>query len=212
MKPFDGRTGKRLPKRIVGDLRFFGFYIGNGTLLAGTNWGAKTDIDIICEPSEALGNVFALTLFRNYDFAGNSQQNGEQIGVDKSSTQLIGEYIEALKLQSDFPLEQLTLNSSDDRNWRDAIVRFFGELGQRKLTTVPLKEIEEDYADWILYEGGYLERLVAIFCNVLRFDQEYNVMNEAWARFRASQYIRIVIDDAYQVKPPFKEWETTLWM
>lgn len=219
MDPFDGRIGKRLPHEIRGDLRFFGFYLGNETILSGTKWGIDYDIEIIFEKSDALGNIFALELFRNKSVNGCRQNNSEKIGTTLTSSQLIGEYIQSLndKTEFDFPIEKL--RSKNDNNWRDVIVRFFKDLGNRSLNTEPLKnyrridpEEGNDYAYWIISEGGYLERTVAIFCNVLRMDEDFNVINEEWARHRASQYILMINSDLDEVEPPFKQWETELWM
>lgn len=214
MKPFDGRIGKRLDYSIVGDLRFFAYYIGNETLLTNTKWGIDYNIELIFEPSDALGNIYALELFRNKGTQGNRQDNSQQIGTILSSTNLIGEYIQSLNNNSSFPIVLEQLQSPNKNNWRDVIVRFFKALGMRNLQTAPLLDYQGDYADVIITEGNYLEMTTAIFCNVLRMDQSFNVINEEWARHRTSQYIRYINDesDSYKVTPPFKQWEQELWM
>ena len=222
MQPFDGRKGKRLAYEIVGDLRFFCFYIGNETILSGTKWGHNYDMEIVFDPpSSALGNIFAINLFRSYGETGTRQDNAEKLGTELSSTQLIGEYIESLNNKTEFHLKMDKLQSENPKNWRDVIVRFFMDLGNRSLDTQPLKnykstdeEDEDDYAYWIISAGGFLEGTTAVFCNILRMDNEFNVINEEWARHRASQYIRMINDDSgrYKVIPPLKQWETTLWI
>ena len=214
MKPFDGRIGKRLSRQMVGDLRFFAYYIGNETLLAGTDWGVHYNIEVIFEPSEAIGDIFALELFRNTSMDGQRQNNGPQLDTTLSSTQLIGRYIQSLNDQTPFPIALESLRSPNSNNWRDVVVRFFRDLGLRTLKTEPLADCSDDYAWCILTEGNYLERVAAIFCNVLRLDADFNAINEAWARHRSSQYIRLVNDetDTYRVQPRFKDWETMLWM
>ncbi|MFK7906442.1 MAG: hypothetical protein AB8B69_15030 [Chitinophagales bacterium] len=219
MKPFDGRIGKRLPYETVGDMRFFAFYIGNGTILTGTKWDAEYNIDIILEPSDVLGNIFALELFRNKGIEGGRKNNSKKLGTNLSSSELIGEYIQSLNNKSQFSIFLNKLQSENRKNWRDVVVRFFKDLGNRNLQTTPLinyksvdKEEKDDYALWIISEGDYLEKTTAIFCNILRMDKEFNVINEEWARHRISQYIRKVNDDSYKVIPRFKEWERTLWM
>ncbi|AFM02574.1 hypothetical protein Fleli_0064 [Bernardetia litoralis DSM 6794] len=62
MKPFDARKGKRLSYEIVGNMRFFGFYIGNDTLLIQDD----IDLEIVYEKSEHLGIIYALELFKYY--------------------------------------------------------------------------------------------------------------------------------------------------
>ncbi len=214
MKKFDGRRGRKLSKDIVANLRFFGFYIGNQTILSTTKWGIKYDITEIFESPDAIGDIYALKLFRSYSFDTNYQKSFENIAVSTSSTQLIGEYISSLNGDGEFSFPLKELHSENSMNWRDVMVRFFRDLGNRQLNTEPLKDYEEDYAYWIISEGGYLERLSAIIANVIRVDKDYNVINEEWVRYRGSQFIRLINDetDTYSVKPPFKDWETMLWM
>lgn len=214
MEVFDGRKGKKLSKNIVSYLRFFGFYIGNTTILSGTKWGVKYDISVISEVPEALGNIFALELFRHYDEVGNGQKTSPILGTKKGSTTLIGEYIESLNNKTIFPLNFEEIQSSNQKNWRDVIVRFFKAFGTKKLDMEVLNNISDEDYDCFITDGNDLEKVTVIFCNVLRMDKNFHVVNEEWARYRASQYIRLILDesDTYKVSPPFKEWETMLWL
>ena len=203
METFDGRKGKKLPHEITGDLRFFGYFTGNDTLLI--NYGES--IDMIYEKSDGLGNVFGITLFANYDGKGNKPH------LDKDYTS-ISEYIEMLNANDtqDLVLLFTEQHIREDKNWRAAIIRFMRDLGNRKLKTIPLKGYRKDYRDDVIDYGGSMEMLTAIFCNVLRMDSDQNVINEEWARYRASQYIRSWKDNSYKVVPRWKEWEMWLWM
>ncbi|GAA4276371.1 DUF7677 family protein [Aquimarina mytili] len=212
MNPFDGRKGKRLPYSIVSDIRFFAFYIGNETILASRNCH---NINVVFETSDALGNMYAIKLFKTYDEVGNSPNTSEEIPSDKNSTDLIVEYVQELKEKNkceDLLLPFNKFRSRNKENWRNVIVRFFNDFGLRDLKEKPLMEFNDDYADGVINEGSPLEQLTAIFCNVLRFDEKYDVINEEWTRYRASQYIRYYNDDSYQITPPLKEWETILWL
>lgn len=214
MKPFDARKGKKLSKKIVSYLRFFGFYIGNTTILAGTKWGVGYDISIISEIPKALGHIFTLELFRHYDEKGNSQKTSPILDTEKISTILIGEYIESLHKRTEFPFSFEEIQSSNQNNWRDVMVRFFKDFGMKILCREVLNDFSEDDYECFISDGNYLEKVTAIFCNILRMDKNFNVINEEWARYRASQYIRLICDesDTYKVIPPFKEWETMLWL
>lgn len=209
MYPFDGRKGKKLAYDIVGDIRFFAYYIGNETILANTApWGIKYNIEVIFEPSEALGNIFALKLYNEYDALSQDILTGVNTG------KRIGQYIQSLTepdYSPDPPFTATELQPTFQGNWRDVIVRFTRDFGLRKLLTEPLQDLEEDYAEGIIDYGSGLEMLLALFCNVLRMDHGYYVINEAWARHRASQYIRAYCDEQYTIKPALKSWETTLW-
>lgn len=206
---FDGRKGKRLSREIVSDLRFFGFYIGNESLE--NIFPDIRNMSIVFEPSDALGNLYAFRLFRDYDKKGERSGNTDLPG----SYTMIAEYINCLNnnqpVTFSFPFTKQEL--TDPKDWRAVLARFMLDFGNRKLDTVPLKDFDgEDYAYDIIDYGSGLELLTAIFCNILRMDKAFNVINEEWCRHRASQYIRAHHDDAYRIEPPLKEWETTLWL
>lgn len=205
MKPFDGRRGKQLPKSIVSDLRFFAYYIGNGTLLL----PHETDVSLLYEKSSALGYLFLIELFNRYDSRGNVQKFSKH-----KPTLSKHDYVKALNKgeteKLNFPISLNVVKQ--DQNWRSAIVRFMLDLGCRVLDTEPLRGWKEGYTEDVLDYGNSMEMLTAIYCNVLRMDKNYNIINESWARHRTSQYIRLFIDESYESKPPLKEWETMLWI
>jgi hypothetical protein len=75
--------------------------------------------------------------------------------------------------------------------------------------------------DWELLGEGYdysslfenpsdLERVFAIWSNVLELDDEGTVLNPKDAQHRAAQYIRRFVDPSYVVEPPFEPWELEL--
>ena len=63
----------------------------------------------------------------------------------------------------------------------------------------------------IFREPSALEITMAIFANVLRFDDAGNVLNAKYAEKRAAQWIRSYIDRGYVVDPPLEDWETYLY-
>ncbi|MFT3793099.1 hypothetical protein [Flavobacterium sp.] len=199
MKPFDARKGKKLSHDITADLRFFGYYIGNETLLL----PSEQDMTFVYEQSEALGHLFGIKLFGSYEADGNHR---EQTTTDNP----ILEYAKSHNQKPMLPFSIKEIRES--KNWRAVITRFMLDLGNRKLDTIPLKDYQSDYADEVIDYGNSMEMLTAIFCNVLRMDNENNVINEDWARHRASQYIRSFKDESYAAKPRFKTWETWLWL
>jgi hypothetical protein len=56
-------------------------------------------------------------------------------------------------------------------------------------------------------EGSAAEQATAIFCNVLDLDIDGSPVNANEAEIRAAQYIRTYCDRAYEVDPPFEDWE-----
>lgn len=155
--------------------------------------------------------IYALELFRDYTKNGTLNEKPktrENFVSIKEYIKLAYERKEILPIKYPFTKQNL----QTDKNWRSAIARFFMDFGNRKLDTIPLKDFSEDYADYFLdYMGSPLEALTALVCNIIRFDKEYNVINEDWMRYRASQFVRTVNDENYTVVPAFKIWETSLW-
>lgn len=209
MEPFDGRKGKKLSKEIVSDFRFFGYYIGNETLEH--SLPGKIDTSIVFEQSDALGNLYAIRLFRQYDKQGKHTAPGER----PNASVITVNYLKCLHNNDltgfEFPFTKEEL--ADKHDWRAVLSRFMLDVGNRTLDTIPLKDFDcEDYGDGMIDDGGSMERMTAIFCNILRMDQNNHVINEEWCRYRASQFIRACNDESYQIKPPLKDWETMLWL
>ncbi len=69
-----------------------------------------------------------------------------------------------------------------------------------------------DYRAELMDYGSALERVMAIFSNVLDVDDEGRVTNAGDTERRAAQYIRQLCDPAYTVLPPFQDWELDLPM
>jgi hypothetical protein len=63
----------------------------------------------------------------------------------------------------------------------------------------------------IFREPSALEATLAIFSNVLRFDETGQVLNAKHAERRAAQWIRSYVDPNYVIEPPLESWETELY-
>jgi hypothetical protein len=63
----------------------------------------------------------------------------------------------------------------------------------------------------IFSEPSALEAAYAIFANVLKFDEDGQVLNAKHAEKRAAQYIRSYVDRTYKIVPPLEDWETHLY-
>lgn len=200
MKSFDGRIGKKLPKQIVSDLRFFSFYIGNESLLLPIN-----DLSVIYKKSNALGHVFAIKLFGNYDKYG-------KLGNYSEGKYSLKEMVLSLNKKESYELPAEMSNVQNDLNWRSVIVRFMLDFGNGKIDAEPVKKLRADYRSDIIDYGNSMEMLTTIFTNTLRMDNDFNVINEDWIRYRASQFIRSYHDETFRVIPSFKYWEQTLWL
>jgi hypothetical protein len=74
---------------------------------------------------------------------------------------------------------------------------------------IPLLE-DIDYRKVILEEPGLLERVYAIFANVIELDDDGAPVNAKWAEHRAAQYIRAYVTGDHDVRPPFEDRELAL--
>lgn len=88
-------------------------------------------------------------------------------------------------------------------------LRFFAfYLAEGTLVMDLLQDI--DYRAIFMTYGSGLEQVFAIFANVLDVNEAGQVTNYTDAEYRAAQWIRRACDDAYQVSPPFADWELEL--
>jgi hypothetical protein len=70
----------------------------------------------------------------------------------------------------------------------------------------------EDYRPALFEFGGSpLEKVFAIYTNVLEYDESGRPTNDGWATRRAAQWIRGYLDQDYVVEPPFEDWEVELY-
>lgn len=62
----------------------------------------------------------------------------------------------------------------------------------------------------IFNEPSELEQTMAIFANVIEFDEQGRVLNAKHAEQRAAQFIRSYVDVRYKVQPAFEGWVVEL--
>ena len=77
--------------------------------------------------------------------------------------------------------------------------------------TVGLPLLDNIDYSCIFEEPSALEQTYAIFANVLELDADGLVLNAKQAEHRAAQFIRSYVDRAYEVTPPFEDWEVALY-
>jgi hypothetical protein len=78
-----------------------------------------------------------------------------------------------------------------------------GTLGQPVLDGI-------DYSFVLSEEASALERVYAIFANVIEMDDVGNVLNARYAERRAAQWLRSYIEPGYNFVQPFEDWEVHL--
>jgi hypothetical protein len=68
-----------------------------------------------------------------------------------------------------------------------------------------------DYQSVLSEEPSALERVYAIFANVIEMDDAGNVLNAKYAERRAAQWLRAYLDASYTPTPAFQDWEICLY-
>ena len=67
-----------------------------------------------------------------------------------------------------------------------------------------------DYIELFGNEPSAIEKVFAIYVNVIEMDENGIVLNAKYAEKRAFEYLHWYCDPNYEVNPPFEEWETAL--
>lgn len=68
-----------------------------------------------------------------------------------------------------------------------------------------------DYLKLYGEEPSAIEKVFAIYANVIEMDEEGNVLNAKYAEKRAVDYLRSYCDSSFEVTPPYEDWETELY-
>ncbi len=68
-----------------------------------------------------------------------------------------------------------------------------------------------DYISLYGKEPSAIEKVYAIFANVIELDNEGHVLNTKYAEKRATDYLRSYCDPTFEVSPDYEEWEITLY-
>jgi hypothetical protein len=67
-----------------------------------------------------------------------------------------------------------------------------------------------DYLSLYGREPSAIEKVYAIFVNVLEVDENGRVLNFQHAQKRATDYLQAYCDRRFKIEPPFEDWEIAL--
>ena len=67
-----------------------------------------------------------------------------------------------------------------------------------------------DYLPLYGTEPSAIEKVFAIYANVLELDAQGRVLNAKYAEKRATDFLRAYCDPSFVVTPPYEDWETML--
>lgn len=68
-----------------------------------------------------------------------------------------------------------------------------------------------DYLKLYGEEPSAIEKVFAIYANVIELDENGKVLNAKYAEKRATDYLRSYCDPSFKVEPPYEDWETQLY-
>lgn len=186
------------------DLRFFAFYIGNGTLFLPREPGDdEVDyLDELVDPGPRLGQIFSV-----YAHTLAAELRGQPRGA--ASSRAAAWYRQTFRPDHpvDPPVEPHELLPGCGVPWLDAVARFAADLGAGTLE--PALLADHPYVSTLTCDGtgagSTLELIFAIFANVLALTGD-----EPHARRRTAQHVRSIVDDTYEPDPELSEDETIL--
>jgi hypothetical protein len=67
-----------------------------------------------------------------------------------------------------------------------------------------------EYREVLFEEPSTMERLFAIFANLIELDEIGNVMNAKHAEHRAAQWLRAYLEPEFVTEPALEDWEIAL--
>ena len=156
-----------LPPGLRSDLRFFAFYLGNGTLLLPSysidlNYG-----DVVVRGDDTVGRLFALL------FSDCQRDLADQAMVHTANYIRMRAWLAAQCDPTSYQPPELTPAeqslSGFDVPWKDAVVFFGRKIGLGTLAPDVLDGYE--YLPDLFKNGGsWLEAAVMVYANVLRLD------------------------------------------
>ena len=192
-----------LDEDFQGDIIFFATQIGNGTLSFSAPDADMFDYEEqLNQPSGLLGELF--TIYFNTFYTSDLPDT-----VDHATTRA-AQYL-ALQCVPGYrmtpPLVDREVNpTSIQHPVTNAIVTFADDLGRG--TLYPELLGDGAYYEYIVGTGAFLGDVFTLFTNLLRLDDDEQVINLDHARWRTAQYVRAYVDPDYQPNPPFTEEET----
>ena len=201
-----------LPLSLRSDMRFFAFYIGNGTLMVPSVADIELDyFEALGRRGPLLGGVFAV--WASVSVLVESGVLPERSPKVRAAAWLRRQIEPAYVVDPPFDPREIAADGAG-AGWAEEVIRFARDLGEGTLEPSILGHL--DYVPSLTGHGhgagSELEMLFAILGNVLRVDGEGRVTNAAHARLRAAQYVRSLVDADYRPEPKFTAEETALWL
>jgi hypothetical protein len=200
-----------LSKEFRTDLRFFAFFVANGSLFAGSVWPNK-DFEYIyslLEKDRVFGRLFSVFV-NAWEPCTLEQRATRDITLYPSyrAEQYLMNHIDSgYEIVPGLEPRELDVRGSKVQ-WKECINEFSLSLGNGDLEPELLGGI--DYVPGLFNCGSTLEAIYAVFSNVLMIDQDGRPANKERASFRAAQCVKQWCVPEYEPEPRFEGWEVEL--
>ena len=193
------------------DLRFFAFFVANGSLFASRLWDAYgfPYIPFLLEKDGVFGRMFSIFINVWRPCSVQERQTREPRFIpDYRAEQYLMNHIEPSR-EVVPPFEDWELTGVNSQGaWKDSVKAFSISLGDGCLQPELLAGI--DYVPGLFNCGSTLEAIYAVFSNVLTIDERGSPNNYEHACLRAAQCVKLWCVPGYRVEPEFAGWETEL--
>jgi hypothetical protein len=202
---------KHLSTEFRSDLRYFAFFVANGSLFASRLWNGYgfPYIPFLLEKNSVFGRMFSIfvNVWRPCGIEERATREPRLI-PDYRAEQYLMNLIEPSREVVPALQDWELIGVNPQGSWKDSVKAFSISLGDGRLQPDLLADI--DYVPGLFNCGSTLEAIYAVFSNVLTIDERGNPTNQERAYFRAAQCVKQWCVPGYRVEPQFAGWETEL--
>jgi hypothetical protein len=206
-------TEHHLSTEFRGDLRFFAFFVANGTLFAGKPWPQYDFpyIESLLGKDGVFGKLFTIFVNRWQPCSLEQRARGDlSFNPSYRAEQYLMNHVDSgYQIEPALKPAELDVRGSGLK-WKECLNEFSLSLGNGSLAPELLADV--DYVPGLFNCGSTLEEIYAVFSNVLTVDESGVPTNSERAYFRAAQCVSQWCVPGYKVEPQFAGWEVELHM
>jgi len=200
---------KHLSTEFCSDLRFFAFFVANGSLFGSLDRFGFEYIPSLLAKDNVFGQMFAVfvNVWKPCPITDRATRAVQLVPQYRAEQYLMNHIDPTYEVVPDFDWWELEIDKSEFP-WKRCIKEFSVALGNGMLEPELLRDI--DYVPGLFSCGSTLEAVYAVFANVLTVDVHGNPTNTDRAYYRAAQCVREWCVPGYEVTPRWQGWEIEL--
>jgi hypothetical protein len=205
-------TEFHLSKEFRTDLRFFAFFVANGSLFAAGSVWRRYDFEYIyslLEKDNVFGRLFSVFVnaWQPCSLEQRATRDITFYPAYRAEQYLMNHIDSGYEIVPGLEPRELDVKGSK-LQWKECVNEFSLSLGDGGLEPELLGGI--DYVPGLFNCGSTLEAIYAVFSNVLMIDQDGRPTNKKRAYFRAAQCVKQWCEQGYEPEPRFEGWEVEL--